>query len=81
MLSLLQMTLEEIKIKLESGIENAKITLEGDGCSCSATIISPVFKDMSLIQRQRKVLSIVSNEIKSGELHALSIKAYTPDEL
>ena len=75
------MTLDEIKIKLEKGIEDAKVTLDGDGCSCSATIISPIFKNMSLIQRQRKVLSLVSNEIKNGELHALSIKAYTPDEI
>ena len=75
------MTLNEIKTKLEAGIEKAKVSVEGDGCNCSAVIISPIFTDMPLLQRQRKVLSVVNKEIKSGELHALSIKAYTPNEI
>jgi len=35
---------------------------------------------LSLLQRQRAVLAVVSEEIKSGELHALSVKTYTPNE-
>jgi acid stress-induced BolA-like protein IbaG/YrbA len=31
-------------------------------------------------QSQRIVLAVVSEEIKSGELHALSVKTYTPEE-
>ena len=75
------MTLEEIQKKLENGIQNAEVILEGDGCSCSAKVISPIFQGISLIERQKKVLALLKNEIKSGELHALSIKAYTPDEI
>ncbi len=74
------MTLEEIKSKLETGIESSEVTMEGDGCNCSAIVVSPIFEGMSLLQRQRTVLGVVSEEIKSGELHALSVKTYTPDE-
>jgi acid stress-induced BolA-like protein IbaG/YrbA len=74
------MTLEEIKEKLEAGIENSEVTMEGDGCSCTAVVVSPIFEGMSLLQRQRSVLAVVSEEIKSGELHALSVKTYTPNE-
>ena len=75
------MTLEEIQAKLKSGIENSEVTMEGDGCNCSALSVSPKFNGMSLLERQKAVLAIVSEDIKSGELHALSIKARTPEEI
>ncbi len=54
--------------------------MEGDGCNCSAVVVSTFFEGLSLLQRQRAVLALVSEEIKSGELHALSVKTYTPEE-
>jgi acid stress-induced BolA-like protein IbaG/YrbA len=74
------MTLTEIQAKLEAGISPAEITMQGDGCNCSVQVVSSVFEGMSLLKRQKMVLAVVSEEIKSGELHALSIKAYTPEE-
>jgi acid stress-induced BolA-like protein IbaG/YrbA len=29
------MTLEEVQAKLEAGIQNSTVTMEGDGCNCS----------------------------------------------
>jgi acid stress-induced BolA-like protein IbaG/YrbA len=74
------MTTNELKIKLSQGFTTADITIEGDGCNCSALIISDEFQNLSLLERQKKVLALVNDEIKSGELHALSIKARTPAE-
>ena len=74
------MTLEEVQFKLESGLESSDVTMEGDGCNCSAVIVSPAFEGLSLLQRQRMVLGLVKEEIKSGELHALSVKTFTPAE-
>ena len=74
------MTLEEVQQKLELGIEQSEVTMEGDGCNCSAVIVSPIFEGLSLLQRQRAVLGVVKEEIKSGELHALSVKTFTPAE-
>ncbi len=74
------MTLEEVQTKLELGIEQSEVTMEGDGCNCSAVIVSPIFEGLSLLQRQRAVLGVVKEEIKSGELHALSVKTFTPAE-
>jgi acid stress-induced BolA-like protein IbaG/YrbA len=75
------MTVDEIKQRLLSGFENADITIDGDGCNCSAMIVSDEFEGVSLLNRQKKVLALVSEEIKSGELHALTIKARTNAEL
>ena len=74
------MTLEEIQAKLEAGVEGSTVTMEGDGCNCSTLVVSPVFEGMSLLARQKMVLAAVRENIDSGELHALSIKARTPEE-
>lgn len=74
------MTLEEIQAKLEAGVEGSIVTMEGDGCNCSTLVVSPIFEGMSLLARQRMVLATVRENIDSGELHALSIKAKTPAE-
>jgi len=76
----IHMTLEEIQAKIESGIDNSVVTMDGDGCNCSTLVVSPVFEGMSLLSRQRAVMSLVSDDIKSGELHALSVKTRTPEE-
>lgn len=75
------MTLEEIQAKIEEGIENASVTMEGDGCSCATTVVSQAFEGKSLLERQKMVLATVRKDIDSGELHALSIKARTPAEI
>ena len=74
------MTLEEVQAKLEAGIQNSTVTMEGDGCNCSALVVSPIFEGLSLLARQKMVLAVVRTDIDSGELHALSIKARTPSE-
>jgi acid stress-induced BolA-like protein IbaG/YrbA len=74
------MTLDEIQAKLEAGVEGSTVTMEGDGCNCSTLVVSPIFEGMSLLARQRMVLASVRENIDSGELHALSIKARTPAE-
>jgi acid stress-induced BolA-like protein IbaG/YrbA len=74
------MTLEQIKSKLKTNIKDCEITMEGDGCNCSALIISPTFDGLTMLQRQKMVLGIMKDEFATGELHALSIKARTPAE-
>ena len=55
--------------------------MTGDGRHFEALVVSEAFEGKSLIQRHRMVLATVNSEIASDELHALSIKAKTPDEL
>ena len=74
------MTLEEVQARLESGISESIVTMHGDGCNCSAVIISPAFEGISKVNRQRLVLKLVKEEMASGELHALTVKTLTPSE-
>ena len=60
------MTLEEVQLKLESGLESSDVTMEGDGCNCSAVIVSPVFEGLSLLQRQRMVWVLSRKKLKAA---------------
>jgi acid stress-induced BolA-like protein IbaG/YrbA len=42
------------------------------------TIISESFEGQNLMQRQKGILALFDLALKSGRLHALTIKAYTP---
>ncbi len=74
------MTLEKIQAKIQAGIENSTVVMEGDGCNCSTRVVSPIFEGMSLLARQKMVLAIMNEEITNGTLHALSVKTRTPKE-
>ncbi|MES9855279.1 MAG: BolA/IbaG family iron-sulfur metabolism protein [Sedimenticola sp.] len=65
---------------IEAGISGCKAQVTGSGCDFEATVISDDFVGKSLLQKQRLVMAAVKTQIASGELHALSIKTFTPDE-
>ena len=67
--------------RITDAFENAQITIDGEGCNLSCVVISESFENTPLLQRQQQILALVNEEIKSGELHALSIKARTPSEV
>ena len=71
---------DQVKKMLEEQMTDAKITISGDGYKYQAEIISPAFKGLSTIKRHQLVYSALNSAITSGELHALTIQALTPDE-
>jgi len=60
---------------------DAKVTVEGDGYKYQATIVSDDFTDLNTMKRHQMVYAALNEVITSGDLHALTIKAYTKDEL
>lgn len=65
---------------IQSGLPGAEVRVDGDGAHFDAIVISPAFAGLTPIKRQRQVMDTVRAEIASGELHAISIKTFTPDE-
>jgi BolA protein len=59
-----------------AGHEGAK----GGGGHFQLIIVSPLFKDKSTQVRHRMIHSALG-EMLEREIHALTIKAYTPDEI
>jgi acid stress-induced BolA-like protein IbaG/YrbA len=74
------MTADDVKKLIEEGIPNSQAIISGEGCNLEATVISDAFEGMSMLAEQKMVFATVNHLISTGELHALAIKAYTPDE-
>ena len=70
----------EIKTLIENGIENAEAIVTGGEGKFEAIVISPAFEGLTMVKEHQLVYATVNSQIASGELHALSIKAFTPNE-
>lgn len=71
---------EEVARLIEEGLVGSKVTVTGDGRHFEAVVVSEAFAGKSLLQKQRMVMNTVKSQIESDELHALSIKTFTPEE-
>jgi len=71
---------EAVAALIKAGMPSADVTVTGDGRHFEAIVVSTEFEGQSLIQRHRLVMATCTAEIQSDALHALSIKAYTPEQ-
>ncbi|MET0015490.1 MAG: BolA family protein [Sedimenticola sp.] len=71
---------EEIIERVRKLYPDAVIDVAGEDCSFELYVISKVFKGLNTLQRQKPILGLFKEEIRSGALHALSIRAKTPEE-
>ena len=74
------MTAEDLKNLIAAGLVCQHITLEGDGRHWYATIVSPEFEGKRPIQRHQRVYATLGSKMQSDEVHALSMKTFTPAE-
>ena len=74
------MTADQIKNMIAAGLVCEHIELEGDGRHWYATIVSSEFEGKRAIQRHQRVYATLGDRMKTDEVHALSIKAFTPAE-
>ena len=65
---------------IRAGLPGAEVRVSGDGSHFEAVVVSDIFEGKSPLQRQRQVMATVKPQIESGELHALSIKTFTPEQ-
>ncbi len=71
---------EEVQAYLAQGLSCEHLSVEGDGHHFYALIVSPAFEGLSRIQRQQVVYKAMVGRIESGEVHALSMRTFTPAE-
>jgi len=74
------MEVSEVKKCIEAGIPGAEASVTADGTKYTAIVVSPEFEGKTMITEQKMVYAAVNEHIQSGAIHALTIKAYTPDE-
>ena len=74
------MTAEELQVIIEAGLPCEHIALEGDGRHWYASIVSAEFDGLRPIQRHQRVYKTLGAKMHTDEVHALSMKTYTPAE-
>jgi acid stress-induced BolA-like protein IbaG/YrbA len=72
-------TPESIQIDIARNMATQHLSVTGDGQHFEAIIVSQEFAGKSRIQRQQRVYKTLGDRM-NGEIHALSMKTYTPDE-
>lgn len=74
------MNAEQIKALIASNLPCSHLELEGDGRHWYATIVSAEFEGKRAIARHQRVYAALGGKVDSGEVHALSMKTFTPAE-
>lgn len=74
------MTAAEVAQLIEQGLDNSRASvLSEDQTHFEAVVISPGFAGQRTLQRHQMIYATLG-ELMGGEIHALSIRAYTPEE-
>ena len=76
------MNAEILKNLIEQNLPEAQAYIEtDDNVHFSATIVSKAFEStISKVKQQQMVYAIINDYIASGELHAIAMKTYTPQQ-
>lgn len=77
------MTPEQLKTRLEtlaSGTTAQVVDLTGTQDHYQAVVVSPVFEGKMMIEQHRMIYKLVQAEVDSGEVHALTLKTFTPGQ-
>ena len=74
------MITDEVEARIAQAIVATEVTARGDSSRMEVTVVSSAFEGMSRVRRQQLVYAAIGEMIKSGALHAVTIRAYTPAE-
>ena len=72
-------TPESIEKNIKQGMTTSYLKVVGDGQHFEAVVVSEEFAGLSRIQRQQRVNKTLGDRM-DGEIHALSMKTFTPQE-
>lgn len=72
-------TPESIQLDIAQGMATEYLSVDGDGRHFEAVVVSDAFAGKSRIQRHQMVYQTLGERMRD-EIHALSIKTYTPQE-
>ncbi len=70
----------EVAERIKGLCPDAEIEVKGADCHFEVWVISEFFRGKRTLQRQQPILALFSEELRNGQLHALSVKAKAPGE-
>jgi len=73
-------TAQELQDLIGAGLPCVHLQVNGDGRHWYATLVSAEFECKRLIQRHQRVYATLGNRMVTDEVHALSMRTYSPTE-
>lgn len=73
------MSPENIKSAIEKSLDASHVEVDGDGSHFEAVVVSADFEGKTPVDRHKLVYSALGDAMRE-EIHALSIKTYTPEQ-
>jgi acid stress-induced BolA-like protein IbaG/YrbA len=70
---------DQIKGWIAESLACEHLQVEGDGHHFEAVIVSPAFRGKSRVQQHQLVYAALGERMRA-EIHALSMKTYTPED-
>ena len=72
--------IDDLKSRLEAAFADAEVAVAGEGNRFEVNVVSATFDGLSRVRRQQAVYAAIGDLIASGAVHAVTIRAKTPDE-
>ncbi len=69
----------ELEKLIKTGLPEAEVTVKGEGDHFEAIVVSQQFAGCSMVQQHQLVYATLGDRM-GGEIHALALHTYTPDE-
>jgi acid stress-induced BolA-like protein IbaG/YrbA len=68
-----------IEESIRNGLSCTHLEVRGDGAHFDAVIVSPAFSGLSRVRQHQLVYGALGDRMRE-EIHALSMKTYSPEE-
>jgi len=68
-----------IEDSIRAGLSCTHLAVQGDGAHFEAVIVSPAFAGLSRVRQHQLVYAALGDRMRE-EIHALSMKTFSPDE-
>lgn len=71
---------ESIAGLVQAHVQDADVEVQAEGNHFQIAVTSPAFSGLSRVRRQQLVYQAIGELIRDGSIHAVSIRAVTPEE-
>lgn len=74
--------MDSIKVQeiLQNALQLEELHVKGEGSHYEVIAVDPSFEEMSRVKKQQTIYAPLMDYIQRNDIHALSIKTYTPKE-
>jgi acid stress-induced BolA-like protein IbaG/YrbA len=69
-----------VKQVLDTALSLQEIHVKGDGSQFEVIAVDACFEGMSRVKKQQLIYGPLMEHIQNNDIHAVSIKAFTPEE-